>query len=1517
MTAMNAVPQDLDQLQALLKQKIDAAGTLSLGSDTTGISTLDNLFGSCKVSLANASIAMPGSEWPRSFNVTGSPSGSWVLNGLGGNAVISQLTLSFTQAAQGQAISTSLASTASVAFGQTETVFSGSLNDDAALVLALSQPDSRLPLLAVGNFAFSNSFGKWLPTSLPLFTDMPFSQIQVLADYSSDADTQCAVTTAVNGDWSLVEGGPSLTGVWVTLASETKTELDQVLTTLSGTVGGNLLIGGEPWTVSVSLSGGSQVSILVSANDNRQPALAAIAGLITGDAAAAAVNDAVAKLPLANLVLDSVTIGFDWQQRKLLNASVSATLPFTFNQAPADLLLSIGVPPLQLAGSLSAQTPVKIRDVLIEYLGEAGGFPDTTVTRLAFNTVPGEGSFSFAFSMDDVFSAGPLVLNNLDLEIDKASTGATGKMSAELTLAGVNIAVQAGYDKGWQVSGRTAWGQTIAIGQLISDVTTKFGVTCPAALSEFTLQNLAVSLDTGASAFTFACEGSFPIAGTTLDFSIDLALSKPASAWQGEFKGSLVIGTATFSITFKQDNKARFLRAELVPTPGKKLALLDLAQTLGLDLSGVPAELLPELTEASFTYDFDKSQLILTASTDNVAVSLISLVDDQAARLYAAVVHIAVEADISQLPVVGHEIASIQQIGLDGMNLVIASGLFTPEQITAVNALIPQGLPQVPALSVEGRVVLSANLLLGGKTAKPLQVAFAKPDQPKQALLAETATNAPVPAGTAKAQGKWINVQKSFGPISLSRVGVAYREQRVWLMIDGGFSMGGIEIDLMGAAIAFRPVWPPIPDGAALDGLFVGFSNDAVTIAGGLLKVVTEDGNGNELVEYEGQLILKVPQFQLSALGSYASLDGSPSLFAYAVLAAPIGGPPFLQVDAVAAGFGFNRDLIIPGLDKLDQMPLIAAVNGGSPFANKDASQALRVMHDYVPPSYGEYFLAVGVRVASFQMIKGFLLATGKLGNELEIALLGLATVSVPPQAPSPIGYAELVLKADYNFNRGTLFLGAQLTANSFILSKDCHLTGGFAVAAWTKDNPDDPYGYKAGDFVVSLGGYHPAFNAPAWYPDVPRLGFNWNVTSELTVKGGLYFALVPSAVMAGGSLEAVWQSGDLRAWFKAWVDFLLGWKPFHYDADIGVSIGASYKVDIGITSFTVSVHVGVQIHLWGPEFAGTATADLYVISITISFGASNQEEVKPIQWSDFKSSFLPGGGDAAPKNPPHDLLLAALPGSLGNSTPIQRTDSVCLVRVASGMLKDLTADDNHAVDWILDPERFQLTTWSALPSKAAAYTGSGAEQDIAASNTDFGVGPVGVDNSFFVSSHSVVISKLGSPMGADDIRVDVSPVLENLPSATWSTAAALDPGLADLNDAAKRSIPNAMTGLSIVAKKDNPDVTPLPINLDILRQQEEIPPRPVLWPVPTVPDATGHDESNTMPVFIQALTDPTVSGTRSAILAQLNAAGLGVTAQVNVSLLAANAADTLLSAPLLSVLGAQPQSSSSGAARP
>lgn len=72
--------------------------------------------------------------------------------------------------------------------------------------------------------------------------------------------------------------------------------------------------------------------------------------------------------------------------------------------------------------------------------------------------------------------------------------------------------------------------------------------------------------------------------------------------------------------------------------------------------------------------------------------------------------------------------------------------------------------------------------------------------------------------------------------------------------------------------------------------------------------------------------------------------------------------------------------------------------------------------------------------------------------------------------------------------------------------------------------NPQSDYWFgpnpNAGDFVFSVGGYHPAFDRPAYYPNPPRLAITWAISDNLMVRGEAYFAVTPKAVVGGGALS-------------------------------------------------------------------------------------------------------------------------------------------------------------------------------------------------------------------------------------------------------------------------------------------------------------------------------------------------------------------------------------------------------------
>ncbi|WDT89838.1 hypothetical protein H0E86_30875 [Streptomyces sp. SCSIO-PteL053] len=148
------------------------------------------------------------------------------------------------------------------------------------------------------------------------------------------------------------------------------------------------------------------------------------------------------------------------------------------------------------------------------------------------------------------------------------------------------------------------------------------------------------------------------------------------------------------------------------------------------------------------------------------------------------------------------------------------------------------------------------------------------------------------------------------------------------------------------------------------------------------------------------------------------------------------------------------------------------------------------------------------------------------------------------------------------------LSMDVALLPGSYVLDPSIELTGGIAVYVWTG-------GGRAGDFVISLGGYHPDYNVPAHYPRPQRLGFVWSPAGDITVRAEAYAAITPAAFMFGGRLAAVYDKGVFSAWFTAHLDVLAQWKPFYLDVRLGISIGVAATIKVWFVRVRISVEVG------------------------------------------------------------------------------------------------------------------------------------------------------------------------------------------------------------------------------------------------------------------------------------------------------------------------------------------------------
>ncbi|WP_437324924.1 DUF6603 domain-containing protein [Sorangium sp. So ce381] len=1197
-----------------------------------------------------------------------------------------------------------------------------------------------------------------------------------------------------------------------------------------------------------------------------------------------------------------------------LKVTVTLARPFSLDNARVSvggevalgagtMVVNATFPDLAVQGYLRQGSGLALGDLLALFLGASAPAPALALDVLTFDA--SSAGYSLDVTIDGTWwlpLGGALWgVEEAALSIVRRAQARSARVSGLVRIADVLIEVAVdvpGPGAGWTFSGSTAPDQVVVIGRLLDELSRQFGLALPSALTDLVLDALAFTFDSNSGRVTFGCDGRFTIADHDVAARIRIAYADSAAGVTASTSGTLTIGAASFTLAFDMSPGSRRVSASW--SSARPTGFADIAGALGVSLP-LPPELDLGLVRASLAYDFASVALLITArsaSYGNAGASLVSRRDADGGRWYAFVFQTHVAIDLGNVPVVGAGLPAARSIGLHDLRFTVVSKDLDARTVADVNASLRAADPDagtLPTGPARRGVLLAVPITMGSDSALlviPLDGAAARLTAPP-----------PVAAGDSM---KWLDVQRAFGPVWFQRLGLGYAGGQIEVALDASLTFAGLTVSLMGLRVtsplsSFSPSFH-------LDGLGINLSESVLNVSGTLLAL-PDRGIDSASPQYAGQVVVETEAFGVASVGEFSNFQGQPTFFFFAMLDAPLGGPAFAFVTGLALGLGFNRRLILPSLDALPKFPLVAAALADTPSKNPfhgktDPAAALEVMSDAIPISLGDSWLALGVRFTSFELVHSFALLTATFGARFEIDLLGLSMLAVPSNAPDPIGFAEMALEASFSPDEGMLAVDGKLTPASYILSRDCHLTGGFALRAWFRDTADA----SAGDFLVTLGGYHPAFARPARYPLVPRVGVNWRVSDELTVKGDFYFALTPAAVMAGGSMEAVWQSGDLKAWFSADADFLLSWRPFYYRAHVAVSLGASYKVDLWITSFTVTVRVGVDLDFWGPSFAGRATVDLYVVSFTISFGDSDPSP-EPISWSEFKSSFLPKGS-ASPSPSPRGAR------SGGDPPPIP-IDTYCSSRVASGLLQDLSGqkrgDDDP--DWIVNPETLVLETHSAMPSTEASYTTGDAANAPRTTplsgewSRAVGVGPVAVAAADFVSRHAISIFRLDGD--AEDyhfpVELAATPIKRNVPSAPWSPSVALNPNLTTLNAGAPM-IADTLSGFRLSAPLTAPDQTPVPVRLAILQTTPHPHQGQGAWSAPKVATGDPFDQGRAMDVLTSTVNDARkVASTRVGILAALRAQGVTVDPSVNVDALAAHAADVLLSAPVLSYLGEEP----------
>jgi len=1064
---------------------------------------------------------------------------------------------------------------------------------------------------------------------------------------------------------------------------------------------------------------------------------------------------------------------------------------------------------------IAAGSSLKISEVFAFFQATPpSGFPDIEISTLSFYFWPGNGNFTFQLAITQPFPIiGDVSLNNFSFNLAVTNSGSTFSVSGDLSTSfslgtATTLALGGSYATGQGLSLKGSM-TDLEIGSIVTAIGDEFGIQIPAPISNLVLDSMDVGLNTGGTQDSF----SFNLKGHTLMCGIDVVFTAAINAtwgtttFTGTFGGTIILTipstqeTITFAVTFSTSATDTWITASYSDS-SDGLTFEDIAAVFGFDIPPIPSDLDLDLTDASFYYDFTSGEISfgLVSKTYGNAVFVSPIVST--ARKYFFVLDANASFSLSDLPLVGEDLAKIENIEIDTMQVIIGSEPATTADVAAYKRLVgllapPQhgSYPQLPDAGTSGDFVLSANIEFGNQ---PLPLMLSMGGTSTSATTGTGTTSNTTGTGTGSSGNNvtsssssdgttWFTIQKTFGPITIQRIGARYQsdQQALWFEIDASLTVGPMTISMTGLGIGssisdFSPQF-------SLQGMGIMYSQPPLTIGGSFANLTQPGGD----LEFDGSVIVGFGSFQVEAFGFYAESKTYDSMFIFGDVTAPMGGVPAFFLTGIALGFGYNSSLRIPTIDQVQQFPFIEVLPNsfppgrGTPAATPQAAlnQLLNTAPPWVTQTPGPIWVAAGITFTSFDIVNSQAMVIVQTGSDLTLALLGTSSAQFPqglsPTSPEVYAYLGMALELLIKPDAGIFSLEAVISSQSFLLDRSCVLTGGFAFYVWFGSNP------YAGDFVLTLGGYNPGYVPPSYYPSVPKLGFHWSLDSTISISGDAYFAFTPSALMVGGELKAVYQVGNLKAWFDAHADIIVQWKPFWFYANIGITVGASYKMDLLLTTCTVTVELGCDLQFWGPATGGSVYVDWYIISFTIPFGADNTHNGSQLTWTDVQA-MLPNAGSTASPN-----VLSLNPVSGLTPTSTQPPTSTA------------SEDTATPATWIVRGSHFAFSTSSTIPATTATVG------DTYTFNTGstFNVAPL--NWSTISATHTV---KIQTAAGSGDFSSSftVTQTLQSLPSSLWGVQSTSTP------DASTQLVPNQMTGVMVQVNPPQIGSSAGPVNVEL-----------------------------------------------------------------------------------------------------
>ncbi|MEH0845740.1 DUF6603 domain-containing protein [Micromonospora sp. CPCC 205711] len=371
----------------------------------------------------------------------------------------------------------------------------------------------------------------------------------------------------------------------------------------------------------------------------------------------------------------------------------------------------------------------------------------------------------------------------------------------------------------------------------------------------------------------------------------------------------------------------------------------------------------------------------------------------------------------------------------------------------------------------------------------------------------------------------------------------------------------------------------------------VGLAIDSPAVSGGGFLMFDPDKE-----QYAGGLHLTFEKLTLNAIGLLTTHlpDGSRG-FSLLVIVQASGFTPIqlgfgFTLNAVGGLLGINRTVAVDVLRAGVRNRTLDAILFSPDDPTPRAAQLVSALQSVFPPAVDQYVFGPMAMIgwgAPVTLVTIELALILELPAPVRLIVLGRIRAALP-DPEHPIVSINLDVVGVVDFDRSELSVDATLYDS---MVGPFALTGDMAARANWGAKPD---------FVMAVGGFHPAYRPPAGFPALRRLTLALSAGTNPRLRMETYFALTSNTVQMGARLELSVQVGGFSLEGNLGFDTLIQFAPFRLLAEIYAQLALKRGAS---TLMGLNIHV----HLTGPSpwvLWGEATFKIFFVSFSLPFRA-------------------------------------------------------------------------------------------------------------------------------------------------------------------------------------------------------------------------------------------------------------------------------------------------------------------------